>query len=102
MEGGICSSSRTPWPCRWVFIIDTKLHRRTRDHADMQEVIAELDFLGSMMQEVFGVISQSTVVDFEALFQDDSTPTPSPPALPPLPPLPRASESGHGHSHITL
>ena len=34
----------------------------------MQEVIAELEYLGGMMQDAFGVISQSTVVDFEALF----------------------------------
>ncbi|GFZ50881.1 hypothetical protein JCM24511_08639 [Saitozyma sp. JCM 24511] len=34
----------------------------------MQEVIAELDYLGSMMQDSFGVISQSTVGEFEELF----------------------------------
>jgi hypothetical protein len=33
-----------------------------------QEVIGELEMLGRMLQEAFGVISQSTVVDFEALF----------------------------------
>lgn len=33
-----------------------------------QEVVAELEYLGGMMQEEFGVISQSTVVDFENLF----------------------------------
>jgi hypothetical protein len=31
-------------------------------------VVAELDYLGGMMQMEFGVISQSTVVDFEDLF----------------------------------
>ncbi|ORY35739.1 hypothetical protein BCR39DRAFT_511847 [Naematelia encephala] len=35
----------------------------------MQEVIAELEYLGEMLQDAFGVISQSTVIDFEALFQ---------------------------------
>ncbi|KAL7419461.1 hypothetical protein Q5752_006299 [Cryptotrichosporon argae] len=35
----------------------------------MQEVIAELDYLGGLLQDAFGVISQSTVVDFENLFQ---------------------------------
>ena len=35
----------------------------------LQEVIAELDYLGAMMQDSFGVISQSTVGEFEALFQ---------------------------------
>lgn len=34
----------------------------------MQEVIAELDFLGDLMQDAFGVISHSTTSDFEALF----------------------------------
>jgi hypothetical protein len=34
----------------------------------MQEVIAELEFLGSLLQDAFGVISQSTVGDFEELF----------------------------------
>ncbi|ORX38403.1 Fusaric acid resistance protein-like-domain-containing protein [Kockovaella imperatae] len=34
----------------------------------MQEVIVELEYLGKMMQDSFGVISQSTVEDFEALF----------------------------------
>jgi hypothetical protein len=37
-----------------------------------QEVIAELDYLGAMMQDAFGVISQSTVLDFEALFAGDT------------------------------
>ena len=32
-------------------------------------MIAELEYLGKMMQDSFGVISQSTVGDFEALFQ---------------------------------
>ncbi|WRT68516.1 uncharacterized protein IL334_005492 [Kwoniella shivajii] len=36
----------------------------------MQEVIAELGYLGEMMQEAYGVISQSTSNDFEALFED--------------------------------
>lgn len=35
----------------------------------MQEVIAELEYLGGLMQGSFGVISQSTVLDFESLFQ---------------------------------
>lgn len=35
----------------------------------MQEVIAELDLLGTLLQEAFGVISQGSVRDFEALFQ---------------------------------
>ncbi|WVF67567.1 hypothetical protein IAT40_002325 [Kwoniella sp. CBS 6097] len=35
----------------------------------MQEVIAELNYLGMMMQEAYGVISQSTTEDFEALFE---------------------------------
>jgi len=30
--------------------------------------VAELEYLGGMMQEEFGVISQSTVIDFENLF----------------------------------
>ena len=34
-----------------------------------QEVIAELEYLGGMLQDLFGVISQSTVVDFEELFR---------------------------------
>jgi hypothetical protein len=34
----------------------------------MQEVIAELDFLGRLLQDAFGVISQSTAHDFEELF----------------------------------
>lgn len=34
----------------------------------MQEVIAELDYLGGLLQDAFGVISQSTVRDFEDLF----------------------------------
>ncbi|WVR09502.1 hypothetical protein IAU60_006570 [Kwoniella sp. DSM 27419] len=34
----------------------------------MQEVIAELDYLGALMQEAYGVISQSTPEGFEALF----------------------------------
>ncbi|WOO77198.1 uncharacterized protein LOC62_01G000785 [Vanrija pseudolonga] len=34
----------------------------------MQEVIAELDYLGGLLQDAFGVISQSTVRDFEELF----------------------------------
>ena len=33
-----------------------------------QEVVAELEYLGGMMQEEFGVISLSTVIDFENLF----------------------------------
>nr|XP_031864022.1 uncharacterized protein CI109_000666 [Kwoniella shandongensis]KAA5531094.1 hypothetical protein CI109_000666 [Kwoniella shandongensis] len=36
----------------------------------MQEVIDELEHLGEMLQDAFGVISQSTVVDFEELFED--------------------------------
>ncbi|OCF31531.1 hypothetical protein I316_06730 [Kwoniella heveanensis BCC8398] len=47
----------------------------------MQEVIAELDYLGRMMQEAYGVISQSTVEDFEALFEtrdNDDSPSLSP------------------------
>jgi len=35
-------------------------------------VIAELDYLGGMLQDAFGVISQSTVIDFEALFRTTS------------------------------
>ncbi|KAK4685629.1 hypothetical protein P7C73_g4513, partial [Tremellales sp. Uapishka_1] len=35
----------------------------------MQEVIAELDYLGGLLQDAFGVISQSTVLDFEVLFE---------------------------------
>ncbi|KAK6910779.1 hypothetical protein I203_104811 [Kwoniella mangroviensis CBS 8507] len=35
----------------------------------MQEVIAELEYLGEMMQEAYGVISQSTKEDFEDLFE---------------------------------
>jgi hypothetical protein len=31
-------------------------------------VVAELDYLGRMMQDEFGVISQSTVIEFENLF----------------------------------
>ncbi|KAK8854671.1 hypothetical protein IAR55_003410 [Kwoniella newhampshirensis] len=38
----------------------------------MQEVIVELEYLGTMLQDAFGVISQSTVVNFEALFEDGS------------------------------
>ncbi|WVQ95062.1 hypothetical protein IAU59_002154 [Kwoniella sp. CBS 9459] len=38
----------------------------------MQEVIAELDYLGTMMQEAYGVISQSTAEDFDALFYTGS------------------------------
>lgn len=34
-----------------------------------QEVIDELEFLGRMMQEAFGVISQTTAQEFEALFE---------------------------------
>ncbi|TXT15657.1 hypothetical protein VHUM_00160 [Vanrija humicola] len=34
----------------------------------MQEVIAELEYLGGLLQDAFGVISQSTVRDFEELF----------------------------------
>lgn len=34
----------------------------------MQEVIAELEFLGGLLQDAFGVISQSAVHDFENLF----------------------------------
>jgi hypothetical protein len=42
--------------------------RTVCSHSDQQEVIAELEHLGTMLQEAFGVISQSTVGDFEALF----------------------------------
>lgn len=34
----------------------------------MQEVIAELDYLGGLLQDAFGVISQSGQRDFEELF----------------------------------
>nr|XP_018261601.1 uncharacterized protein I303_06041 [Kwoniella dejecticola CBS 10117]OBR83759.1 hypothetical protein I303_06041 [Kwoniella dejecticola CBS 10117] len=34
----------------------------------MQEVIAELEYLGEMMQDAYGVISQATKKDFEDLF----------------------------------
>ncbi|WVQ80164.1 hypothetical protein IAT38_002269 [Cryptococcus sp. DSM 104549] len=37
----------------------------------MQEVIAELEHLGGMMQDAFGVIPHGTARDFEALFQDE-------------------------------
>ena len=46
----------------------------TKDSADRQEVIAELEYLGELMQEAFGVISQSTVVDFESLFHGPPVP----------------------------
>ncbi|OXG16573.1 hypothetical protein C361_04943 [Cryptococcus neoformans Tu259-1] len=36
----------------------------------MQEVIAELEYLGAMMQEAFGVISVSSADDFEDLFEE--------------------------------
>ncbi|WVQ80167.1 hypothetical protein IAT38_002272 [Cryptococcus sp. DSM 104549] len=36
----------------------------------MQEVIAELEYLGAMVQDAFGVISHSTAVDFEELFEE--------------------------------
>ncbi|WVW85494.1 hypothetical protein I302_107532 [Kwoniella bestiolae CBS 10118] len=39
----------------------------------MQEVIAELEYLGEMMQEAYGVISQSTKEDFEDLFGDGTS-----------------------------
>lgn len=34
----------------------------------VQEVIAELDYLGGMMQDTFGVIGQSTLQHFDDLF----------------------------------
>jgi hypothetical protein len=34
--------------------------------------VAELEYMGMLMQDAFGVISQSTVVDFEALFEEPS------------------------------
>jgi hypothetical protein len=33
-----------------------------------QEVIAELEYLGGLMQDTFGVIGQSTLRDFDDLF----------------------------------
>lgn len=43
--------------------------------ADMvwQEVISELDYLGGMMQEAFGVISHHSVDDFGRLFPSSRT-----------------------------
>lgn len=38
----------------------------------VQEVIAELEYLGELMQDTFGVISQSTVIDFERLFESSA------------------------------
>ncbi|WWC90598.1 uncharacterized protein L201_005534 [Kwoniella dendrophila CBS 6074] len=38
----------------------------------MQEVIAELEYLGEMMQDAYGIISQSTRNDFEDLFETNS------------------------------
>ncbi|EIW68238.1 hypothetical protein TREMEDRAFT_32574, partial [Tremella mesenterica DSM 1558] len=40
----------------------------------MQEVIAELDYLGSLMQDAFGVINQPSVDDFESLFETAPSP----------------------------
>jgi hypothetical protein len=43
-----------------------------RGQADgQQEVIAELDYLGGMMQDTFGVIGQSTLKEFDDLFEMD-------------------------------
>ncbi|WVO14425.1 hypothetical protein L204_102058 [Cryptococcus depauperatus] len=36
----------------------------------MQEVIAELEYLGAMMQDAFGVISHGSAEDFEELFEE--------------------------------